>query len=114
MGYDINLRIRVYPADQYEAVCDALHQAHGVQLDDHWTMEDQSFAEGREEDVLWSDLTEDMKKFSKSFPTATIQAYVEAEYGAQWVEWFRNGKHYEFSRPEWEGHEDPVDESRFK
>ena len=114
MGYDINLRIRVYPADQYDAVCDALSEEHRIELDNHWTAEDQSFAEGREEDTRWSGLTEDMKALSKKFPTATIQAYIQGEDGQEWVEWFRNGKHYEFGRPEWTGHEDPVDETLFK
>lgn len=113
MGYDINLRLRVFPASQYLPVTAAIEEKFG-KLSEYWLdEEDGTYGEGGVDDTRWPGLTEDLKALSRDFPEATIQAFVEGEDGLRWLEWFRNGEHYEEGQPDWTVPEEPVQPERF-
>lgn len=114
MGYDIRLRLRVFPASQYLPIVEAIDERFDHQFEESWFDEDHgTCGEGWLEDARWYELTEDLKELSKDFPEVTIQAFVEGEDRVRWVEWFRNGEHYMYEEPEWDGPEEPVQPERF-
>lgn len=95
MGYDMNLKLTVTPPERYPEVRDALKEDFQMIFDEDNESWEQSGM------VRWSDMTDDLVKFSRRFPDVWIQVLAEGEDGAMWCEYFRNGETTLDSRPDW-------------
>lgn len=94
MGYDMNIQLKVTPAEKFEAVADAIDNEFGYQFD-----EDESWENSGK--VRWNNMTEDLTGLSLKFPGVWIRIMVEGEDGSRWVEYFRDGNASLDSAPEW-------------
>lgn len=85
-------------SDQQDLLVDDLETEFGITFED---LEDDG--NYHTEGVRWSSMTDDMKDFSTRYPDVTFRIRYEWPHDeTEYVEWFRDGKTYQVSRPPWE------------